>query len=174
MATPFRDSGYRGDSRLGGEDGAGPSLIDDRMSNNSTSALKEDALWRSTTSLEPQQLEVNTSENPVREISNWVDLMDPYRHFSILVPRLALRNVGLLNAILTLSARHLSLKMQTTDGLAHTRSDAIQYYHSTLHYAQKAMQYESYNTSDELLATALIVSAYEMLDGSHRDWECHL
>lgn len=36
------------------------------------------------------------------------------------------------------------------------------------------MQYETYHTSLELLATTLIVSTYEMLDGSSRDWERHL
>lgn len=36
------------------------------------------------------------------------------------------------------------------------------------------MQYDTYKTSLELLATALIVSTYEMLDGSGKDWERHL
>jgi hypothetical protein len=36
------------------------------------------------------------------------------------------------------------------------------------------MQYDTYTTSLELLSTALIVSTYEMLDGSNKDWERHL
>ena len=38
----------------------------------------------------------------------------------------------------------------------------------------QAMQYNTYKTSLELLTTALIVSSYEMLDGSTTDWERHL
>jgi len=36
------------------------------------------------------------------------------------------------------------------------------------------MKHDSYNRSDELLATCLIISAYEMIDGSRKDWERHL
>lgn len=36
------------------------------------------------------------------------------------------------------------------------------------------MQYPTYKTSLELLSTALIISAYEMLDNSTNDWEHHL
>lgn len=89
-----------------------------------------------------------------------------------------MHNVGLMNAILALSARHLSLKTCVTHGVdadgPSNPSDAIQYYYKTLHYSQKAMQYDTYKTSLELLATALIVSTYEMLDGSSEDWKRHL
>ena len=51
---------------------------------------------------------------------------------------------------------------------------ALQYYYQTLHYVQKAMQYSGYKTSLELLATTLIISAYEMLDNSTNGWERHL
>lgn len=84
-----------------------------------------------------------------------------------------MHNVGLMKAILTLSARHLSLNPNVTEQ-SHDRNDALQYYNETLHFVAKAMQYDSYKTSLELLATALIVSTYEMLDGSGRDWERHL
>jgi hypothetical protein len=80
-----------------------------------------------------------------------------------------------LNAILALSARHLALKA-TTSGAYESSfyGDPVQYYYKTLHYIQKAMQYDTYTTSLELLSTALIVSTYEMLDGSNKDWERHL
>lgn len=85
-----------------------------------------------------------------------------------------MRNVGLMNAILALSARHLSLGT-TPDGKdAQDTNDALRYYYKTLHYIQEAMQYDTYKTSLELLATSSIVSAYEMLDGSRQDWERHL
>lgn len=58
--------------------------------------------------------------------------------------------------------------------MPHKEEAALQYYYQTLHYVQRAMQYSSYKTSLELLATALIISAYEMLDNSTNDWERHL
>jgi transcription factor-like protein len=87
-----------------------------------------------------------------------------------------MRNVGLLNAILALSVRHLSLnrRFQRASEQAQEPVDALPHYFKTLHYIQEAMQHDSYKNSQELLATASIVSAYEMLDGSRRDWERHL
>ncbi|KAK4934817.1 hypothetical protein LTR10_024010 [Elasticomyces elasticus] len=110
----------------------------------------------------------------VNPISQWMDLFDPFRHFCTLVPRLAMYNVGLLNAILTLSIRFVSLNPSLEMGDNLERGNALRYYHESLHYVQNAMQYTSYLTSLELLATTLIISTYEMLDGSGRDWERHL
>jgi hypothetical protein len=85
-----------------------------------------------------------------------------------------MRNLGLMKAILALSTRHLSLIQGVTEEQTQERNNALQYYNETLHYLSKAMQYDTYKTSLELLATALIVSTYEMLDGSGKDWERHL
>lgn len=78
---------------------------------------------------------------------------------------------GLKNAILALSARHLSLS-RFSEQL--DRNVGIQYYFDTLHYLQKAIQYETFTVTSELLATALVVSTYEMLDDFGRGWERHL
>jgi Fungal specific transcription factor domain len=78
-----------------------------------------------------------------------------------------------MKAILALSVRQLSLNPGNARG-PQDRNVALQYYNETLSYVQKAMQYDNYNTSLELLVTCLIISAYEMLDGSRRDWERHL
>ena len=134
----------------------------------------ETSLWTLSNPLQLNHHELKILENFIYNVASWMDIFDPWRHYSILVPRLSMRNVGLLNAILALSTRHLSLNPHLTQGILYTRNDALEYYHSTLKYVQKAMQYDSYNTSDELLATALIISAYEMLDGGRRDWERHL
>jgi hypothetical protein len=86
-----------------------------------------------------------------------------------------LRNVGLMNAILALSTRHLSLSGEVRVQLPNiSPSDAIGYYYKALHYSQKAMEYDTYKTSLELLASSLIISSYEMLDGSNTNWEKHL
>lgn len=83
-----------------------------------------------------------------------------------------------MNAILCLAARYLSMQpgrsCEPIVSQPPTQNDAAHYYHKTLHYIQKAMQYDTYKTSLELLSTSLIVSTYEMLDGSSENWERHL
>lgn len=83
-----------------------------------------------------------------------------------------------MNAILALSARHLSIMNHDTptyaSGYCPEPDDTIRFYYKTLHYSQMAMQYGTYKTSLELLASAIIISSYEMLDGSSKDWEKHL
>lgn len=134
----------------------------------------DEAMWQSPVVLRLRDHEKFIFQNFVQRVSHWIDLFDPMKHFSTYVPHLAMRNVGLLQAILALSARHLSLVSSTPEDKSPDRNDALQYYNETLQYVQKAMQFDNYNTSLELLATCLIVSAYEMLDGSRRDWERHL
>lgn len=80
-----------------------------------------------------------------------------------------------MNAILALAFRHLALNPRLeTQSMPNKEESALQYYYQTLHYVQKAMQHSGYKTSLELLATTLIISAYEMLDNSTNDWERHL
>ncbi|KAK7902430.1 hypothetical protein LTR67_002075 [Exophiala xenobiotica] len=134
----------------------------------------ECAMWKSASALTLKRHEQHLLEVFVNRISQWMDLFDPFRHFCTLVPRLALFNVGLLSAVLALSVRYLTLNPALANGTDHQRHDALRYYHQSLHYVQNAMQYSSYLTSLELLATTLIISAYEMLDGSRKDWERHL
>ncbi|KAJ3545313.1 hypothetical protein NM208_g2570 [Fusarium decemcellulare] len=99
------------------------------------------------------------------------------RHFTENISRW-LHNIGLMNAILALSARHLSVANYDAPSYATSyrpdTNDTIGYYWKTLHYSQKAMEYDTYQTSLELLASAIIISSYEMLDGSSTDWEKHL
>ncbi|KAL1905018.1 hypothetical protein Sste5344_009274 [Sporothrix stenoceras] len=140
--------------------------------------------WHTAIPIELLPHEYALFQHFVLSISCTMDLFDPKKSFGTFVPHLAMHNVGLINAILALSARHLSLKAKakghTGDdnalGLANAPSEneAIRYYYKTLHYIQKAMEYDTYKTSLELLATSIIVSTYEMLDGSRRDWERHL
>jgi hypothetical protein len=105
-----------------------------------------------------------------------MDLFDPKRPFGTLVPHLAVRNRGLMNAILALSVRHLCLnvRFQPADSRPQDPLDALPFYFTTLNYIREAMQYDSYKNSLEFIATTSIVSAYEMLDGSRHDWERHL
>lgn len=103
-----------------------------------------------------------------------LDLFDPARTFSTRVPHLAVRNAGLLNAILALSCYHQSLDETIPPNQRPSQNTALQYYYQTLHYVQKAMRYSTYQNSQELMATTLMVSTYEMLRGSRKDWQQHL
>ena len=94
--------------------------------------------------------------------------------FSTRVPHLAVRNAGLLNAILALSGYHHSLDESICLEERPDQNSPLQYYYQTLHYVQKAMRYSTYQNSQELMATTLIVSTYEMLRGSRKDWQQHL
>ncbi|KAK9427544.1 fungal-specific transcription factor domain-containing protein [Lipomyces doorenjongii] len=134
----------------------------------------EERLWQAPENLELLPQEHFLFENFVQRISQWIDLFDTTNKFSTFVPHLAMRNAGLMNAVLALSCRHLSLNRKGENEEPPDRNSALQYYYQTLHYVQRAMQYDSYKTSLELLATTLIVSTYEMLDGSCHDWERHL
>jgi hypothetical protein len=80
-----------------------------------------------------------------------------------------------MNAVLALAAHHL-LSLQSRTNIVPTVSldDAAKFYSKTLCYVQRAMQHASYAQSQELLATSLIVSAYEMMTGSMEGWTRHL
>lgn len=121
----------------------------------------------------------------VKNLSPIIDFFDIMKHFSIVVPHLAMRNVGLMKALLALSARHLSLHddfarnapESDTGGISYLpidRNAAVEYYYETLHYLNQAMQYPSYALSQEFIATATLISTYEMIDGSNHDWERHI
>ena len=90
------------------------------------------------------------------------------------MPHLAIRNAGLLNAIMALSSYHMSLKERYSTEKSKNQNSALQYYYQTLHYVQKAMQHSSYQKSQELMSTTLVVASYEMLRGSQSDWQQHL
>lgn len=72
-----------------------------------------------------------------------------------------------MKAILALSARHLytANPAQNIDGIA-DHNLAVQYYYETLRYIQYALRYDSYAHIEELLATTIIISSYEILDSS--------
>lgn len=113
-------------------------------------------------------------EHFVRRLSSWIDLTDPDKHFAVVVPQMALRNWGLMSAILALSSRHLTL-ISSMGNVDHEATDkSVQYYNETLRYLQQAMKIVPYLRSDELLATVLTISTYEMIDGQGRGWERHL
>lgn len=80
-----------------------------------------------------------------------------------------------MKAILALSARYNAIVQANRGSSSATDSnEAVQYYYETLHFVQNALQYNTYAHSEELLATALVISTYEMLDASDSNWKRHL
>ncbi|KAI4717471.1 hypothetical protein E4T48_06324 [Aureobasidium sp. EXF-10727] len=125
------------------------------------------------------QLELSGSERIllrhfVDNISSWIDLTDRDALFTTTVPTMALQNRGLMLAILALSSRHQSLLTGAESAIRFDRTVAVQYYNETLQYLQIAMMMPEYLKSDELLATVLLISTYEMIDGLGSGWERHL
>ncbi|KAI5458839.1 hypothetical protein BGZ63DRAFT_362069 [Mariannaea sp. PMI_226] len=137
-------------------------------------ASRENDMWQASESISLLEREQILFENFLHRICPWLDLFDTDRTFSTIVPRLAARNAGLLNAILALSCYHQSLDESVPVGERADQNSALQYYYQTLHYVQKAMRYSTYQHSPELIATTLIISTYEMFRGSRKDWEQHL
>ncbi|KAL4913594.1 hypothetical protein BDW62DRAFT_220565 [Aspergillus aurantiobrunneus] len=128
-----------------------------------------------------------------------LDLFDPARHFTNVVPHLGIRNTGLLKSILAVGAKHMSLSrihhaedVRPSDGhgpRAPSATDlpepdpapahmAAQYYYETLQYLSQTLLYPSYADSREILATSTMISTYEMFDADRAsttgDWERHL
>jgi hypothetical protein len=125
------------------------------------------------------QLELSGSETSllrhfVENISTWIDLTDRDALFATSVPTMALKNKGLMLAILALSSRHQSLPTGPKNPTRLDRTTAVQYYNETLHYLQIAMKMPEYLKSDELLTTVFLISTYEMMDGFESGWERHL
>ncbi|KAF7561117.1 hypothetical protein G7046_g3027 [Stylonectria norvegica] len=134
----------------------------------------EESMWRASENISLLDREQILFTNFLHRICSWIDLFDPARTFSTRVPHLALRNAGLLNAILALSGYYQSLDESVETDKRPDQNSALEYYYQTLHYVQRAMRYATYQNSQELMATTLIVSTYEMLRGSRKDWQQHL
>ncbi|KAL3444521.1 hypothetical protein BJX65DRAFT_297645 [Aspergillus insuetus] len=140
--------------------------------------------WQEESDLELSKREARLFRVFTERIASWLDLFDPHKPFSNYAARLATRNLGLMKAILALSARYSALTTPTTAISTTTESstnpidpaESIQFYYETLHYVSTALQYTTYKHSEELLATAIVISTYEMLDASthNSNWQRHL
>ncbi|KAI9845002.1 MAG: hypothetical protein M1837_005146 [Sclerophora amabilis] len=162
--------------QIAADSGTSVPFYDNRSSLRASSLepTSEENVWQATELIELQDHEIPIFRNFVDRLSHWLDVFDPMKHFSTYVPHLALRNICLMKALLALSARHLSLSPGKLPGPRIDRNVASQYYYETLQYLYPAMASESFKRSEELVATALIISFYEMIDGSESGWERHL
>ena len=162
--------------------------------------------WNTTSRIELSPLDITFFRYYIEIVGPILDLFDPARHFTNVVPHLALQNTGLLKSILAVGAKHMSLGLMHTPGenasgdhvapnsniptsLAaatdlpsepdHAPAHmATQYYYETLQYLSQTLLYPSYSESREILATATMISTYEMFDADSAstsgDWEQHL
>ncbi|KAI8314321.1 hypothetical protein K4K61_005086 [Colletotrichum sp. SAR11_59] len=109
--------------------------------------------WNTSSNIELSHDELVHFRYYVDVVGPILDLFDPERHFSNMVPHLAVRNAGLLKSILAVAARHMSLgsnpKVSNSGGALHPLPDsthpaspaqeeaarsATQYYYETLQY----------------------------------------
>ncbi|KAE8131633.1 hypothetical protein BDV38DRAFT_290004 [Aspergillus pseudotamarii] len=153
-------------------------------------ATKTTSLWTSKYPIPLSNLEHYLFGHFVRITSKLLDFYDPEMHFATTVPHIALRNVGLMRALLALSARHLTLGESEKEQFAPTsiekngipgrqediidRNLAVEYYLETLAYLNKAMQYPLYARSLDMIATVILISTYEMINGSNQHWKRHI
>ncbi|KAH9892119.1 hypothetical protein F4778DRAFT_325881 [Xylariomycetidae sp. FL2044] len=172
--SPARESSAPPPPESYGEHVAAGRLHDARNAAPDSALLTERHAWQSDQDLPLQNHEAVLFRTFAERAALWLDLFDPFAHFSTYAIRLALRNLGLMKAILALAARHNAMIQANLGQAGADPSMAIQYYYETLHYVQTALKFHSYAHSEELLATALVISTYEMLDASDSNWQRHL
>jgi hypothetical protein len=149
------------------------------------------APWNSAENIVLNDNELTLFQYYINVVGPILDLFDPLRHFTIVVPKLAVRNVGLFKSLLAIAARHMALYPNTAsreisiDGIGLSTNSlnpfshiATQYYYETLQYLSQNLLYPSYSRSVEIISTTILISTYEMFDsdGSYNDgaWERHL
>ena len=155
--------------------------------------------WRSHNIIGLKDDELRLFHHYINVLGPILDLLNPPKHFTNMVPKLAVHNIGLLKSLLAVAARHMALlsehqsphqaynaqtpvshcSLQETSGLVNPLHEvATQYYLETLQYLSQNLVYPSYTRSTEIIATAILISTYEMFDASGRysdgGWERHL
>ena len=146
--------------------------------------------WTSENQISLSDLEKYLFRHFVHALGTQLYFHDSEMQFSTAIPHLALRNLGLLKALLALSTRHLSLGVIEKANITHSLSKyeivpsdqetgidhnlAVEYYNECLCYLNQAMQDPFYTQSLDFLATAIIISTYEMIDGGIENWGRHI
>lgn len=151
--------------------------------------------WNTESRIELKQDELIYFEHFIDVVAPILDLFDPGTHFARVVPHLALHNIGLLKSMLAVGACHMAISQiqpgseirspmppgtpaSTSSAPPTTSRIAEQYYYETLQYLSQNLGYSDYTTSHEILATATMISTYEMYgtvsNSDHSNWDRHL
>ncbi|KAF2825260.1 hypothetical protein CC86DRAFT_41019 [Ophiobolus disseminans] len=153
--------------------------------------------WNTSDTIPLTKDELHLFQHYVTVIGPILDLCDQSKQFSTTVPRLAVHNAGVLKSLLAVAARHralLTISQQQQSNPSPQDSSpnaadknmppncnlqtATQYYYECLHYLSQNLLYPAYSKSREIIATALLISTYEMFDAegeySNGAWERHL
>jgi hypothetical protein len=97
----------------------------------------------------------------VEVVGPWLDLTDSKRHYSTVVPQLALKCPVLMNAILAFSARHLH-RLEGYEAMI------AEYYHNeAIKVMIPMLQDQAVANDGTLLATTIILRMYETLERKH-------
>jgi hypothetical protein len=136
--------------------------------------------WNTESGIELKPDEVVYFEHFINVVAPILDLFDTGKHFATAIPHLALRNVGLFKALLAVGACHMAVLQQqalggdiltpiapnTPGSVASAPSStsrvAEQYYYETLQYLSQNLLYHAYTISQEILATGIMISTYEV------------
>jgi hypothetical protein len=161
--------------------------------NDNSSTLKP---WHTAHNIALSSEDLGLMRHYVDVVGPILDLFDPSKHFTNVVPHLSMRNTGLLKSVLAVAAHHMSLSTRGESAGVSSNSHtafgnwaaerlqphhlATQYYYETLQYLSQTLLHPGYAESPEILATAMMISTYEMfeadVDDSSKpgDWERHL
>ncbi|KAF3919367.1 hypothetical protein ABW21_db0204958 [Orbilia brochopaga] len=124
--------------------------------------------------------EAELFKNFVNRICPWLDIFDFDRRFTLMVPRLARKSTGLLNACLALSAKQQYRLRATNEPPMQDPNPEIefsQYYDAALREMQNSLVQDvdgTFSSSEEFLATTVILSTFEIIDGSNSEFKKHL
>ncbi|KAF2027142.1 hypothetical protein EK21DRAFT_72633 [Setomelanomma holmii] len=164
---------------------------------NGERAVRLHEQWNTPDNIPLTDDELHLLRHYISVIGPILDLCDPLKQFSTTVPRLAVHNAGVLKSLLAVAARHQALLVEPqqsqhpmfspsqesnvadNNNMANPLLQvATQYYYECLHYLSQNLLYPAYSKSQEIVATALLISTYEMFDAegecSNGAWERHL
>ncbi|KAK6528897.1 hypothetical protein TWF694_004126 [Orbilia ellipsospora] len=123
--------------------------------------------------------EAELFKNFVNRICPWLDIFDFDRCFTLSVPKLARKSTLLLKACLALSAKqqYRLRAIETPLQDPNPEIEFSQYYDLALMEMQQSLAKDvdgRFSSSEEFLATAVILSTFEVIDGSNQEFRRHL
>ncbi|KAK5046769.1 hypothetical protein LTR84_007122 [Exophiala bonariae] len=110
----------------------------------------------------------------IRVVAPMLDFFDRSCQFTEVVPQLARRNIGLAKSIFAAAARHKSLHGLAEEARNRDCRYATEFLYDALNSLASAIQDTAYAQSQETLATVVMISTCEMLNGSSKELERHL